>query len=283
MSTSRLHDVDSAPPPVEGETRYRLHRRFDRMGRLVGDRGMARLFEAHVLVVGLGGVGSFAVEALVRSGIGRLTLVDFDRVCVTNTNRQLQALSTTVARRKADLLAERARAINPQVRAESMPVFYAAANSADILGCGADWVVDAIDNVTAKCHLLASAKRRGLPIVSASGASGRIDPTRIRVADLADTHTDPLANACRRILRQKYDFPDLGAFGIPTVFSEEKPAEPTDLHYDGGEGFRCVCPGGKNDHHSCEDRRVIYGTASFVTGTFGLTAASVVVRGISEG
>ena len=281
MSTPRLLDVD-ATPPTEGETRYRLHRRFDRMGRLVGDGGMARLFDAHVLVVGLCGVGSFTVEALVRSGIGRLTLVDFDRVCVTNTNRQLQALSTTVARRKADLLAERARAINPQVRVESMPVFYGSANSAEILGSGADWVVDAIDNVTAKCHLLASAKRRGKPIVSASGASGRIDPTRIRVADLADTHTDPLANACRRILRQKYDFPDLGAFGIPTVFSEEKPAEPTELHYDGGDGFRCVCPGGKNDHHSCEERRVIYGTASFVTGTFGLACASVVVRAIAS-
>lgn len=270
-----------AQPSIEGETRHRLHRRFDRMGRLVGDRGMARLFDAHVLVVGLGGVGSFAVEALVRSGIGRLTLVDFDRVCVTNTNRQLQALSTTVARRKAELLAERARAINPQVRADARAVFYGPASSAELLGCGADWVVDAIDNVTAKCHLLASAKRRGLPIVSASGASGRIDPTRVRVADLADTHTDPLANACRRILRQKYDFPDLGAFGIPTVFTEEKPAEPTELHYDEGEGFRCVCPGGQNEHHSCEERRVIYGTASFVTGAFGLTCASVVVRAIS--
>src|SRR5580765_7798515 len=99
------HD-QTRPEPLEGETEYRLHRRFDRMGRLVGDSGMARLFGAHVMVVGLGGVGSFAVEALARSGIGRLSLVDFDRVCVTNSNRQIQALAPTVAKYKAEVLAE---------------------------------------------------------------------------------------------------------------------------------------------------------------------------------
>jgi tRNA A37 threonylcarbamoyladenosine dehydratase len=270
------------PTSDERETRYRLHRRFDRMGRLVGDAGMERLFGAHVMVVGLGGVGSFAVESLVRSGIGRLTLVDFDRVCVTNTNRQLQAMQGAVGKQKAVLLAERARAINPQAVVEALPVFYSHKTSDELLARRPDYVVDAIDNVTAKCHLIATCRARAIPIVCSMGASGRVDPTQIRVVDLADTCVDRLSDAVRRTLRQKYDFPKAGPFGVSAVFSLERAAEPEELHYDGGEGFRCVCPGGKNDHHSCEERRVIYGTASFVTGAFGLACASVVVRALSS-
>ena len=266
---------------ADGETRYRLHRRFDRIGRLVGDAGMSRLFAARVAVIGLGGVGSFAVEALARSGVGRLRLVDFDRVCVTNSNRQLQALSGTIARPKAEALAERVRLINPQVRVDAVAQFYSARTADAVLAGGWDYVVDAIDNVTAKCHLLATCRARGLPVVSSLGASGRSDPTQVRVCDLAETRVDPLADAVRRALRQKYSFPREGAFGVKAVFSAERPAAPAPLHYDGGEGFRCVCPGGTNDLHSCEERRVIYGTAAFVTGAFGLACASVVVRSLS--
>jgi tRNA A37 threonylcarbamoyladenosine dehydratase len=263
------------------ETAYRLHRRFDRIGRLVGDTGMERLLGAHVMVVGLGGVGSFAVEALARSGIGRLTLVDFDRVCVTNTNRQLQAVQGAIARPKATLLAERVKLINPQALPEAVALFYSQKTSDEILARKPDFVVDAIDNVTAKCHLLSTCKQRAIPVVSSTGASGRMDPTQIRVVDLAETKIDPLADAVRRALRQKYDFPPTGPFGIQAVYSTEPPAQPSELHYDGGEGFRCVCPGGTNDFHSCEERRVIYGTAGFVTGAFGLACASVVVRAIA--
>lgn len=266
--------------PLDRETTYRLHRRFDRIARLVGDDGMERLLGAHVMVVGLGGVGSFAVEALARSGVGTLSLVDFDRVCVTNTNRQLQAMATSVAKPKAAVLAERVRAINPQATAHALPLFYGARSCDEILGARPDWVVDAIDNVTAKCHLLATCKARRIPIVSSTGAAGRVDPTQLRVVDLAETAIDPLADAVRRALRQKYDFPARGPFGIPAVYSTEPPAVPRELHYDGGDGFRCVCPGGANEHHSCEERRVIYGTAGFVTGAFGLACASVVVRAL---
>jgi tRNA A37 threonylcarbamoyladenosine dehydratase len=276
------HAEQHAHEPIdERETAYRLHRRFDRIGRLVGDAGMERLLGAHVVVVGLGGVGSFAVEALARSGIGRLTLVDFDRVCVTNSNRQLQAVQGNIAKQKATVLAERVRLINPQADARPLPLFYSVKTSDEILGLRPDYVVDAIDNVTAKCHLIASCKERGLPVVCSTGASGRIDPTALQVVDLAETKIDPLADAVRRALRQKYGFPAKGPFGVPAVFSTEPPQEPEELHYDGGEGFRCVCPGGKNDYHSCEERRVIYGTAGFVTGTFGLTCASVVVRALA--
>ena len=272
--------------PLDKETAYRLHRRFDRIGRLVGDNGMEQLYAAHVMVVGLGGVGSFAVEALARSGVGTLSLVDFDRVCVTNTNRQLQAVATSVAKPKATMLAERVRAINPQATPHALPLFYSAKTlrrdpRRGVAGRAPDFVVDAIDNVTAKCHLLATCKARGIRVVSSTGASGRMDPTQIRVVDLAETAVDPLADAVRRTLRQKYDFPPKGPFGIPAVYSTEPPATPHELHYDGGEGFRCVCPGGTNEFHSCEERRVIYGTAGFVTGAFGLACASVVVRALA--
>lgn len=270
----------NSPPPGQEEDAYRLHRRFDRMGRLVGDAGMERLFNSSVMVVGLGGVGSFAAESLARSGIGRMILIDFDRVCVTNSNRQLQAMKGTIGQYKATVLAERLRLINPQADIQSREVFYTSTNADKLLSEPVDYVVDAIDNITAKCHLLNQCKQRGIPVICSTGASGRLDPTQIKTADLAETTVDPLAHAVRRFLRQKHNFPSEGNFGIQAVYSTEPVRDPVELTYDQGMGFRCVCPGGKNDFHSCEERNVIYGTASFVTGTFGLTCASLVVRGL---
>ncbi len=273
---------ETEPEPVEDD--YRLHRRFDRMGRLVGDGGMRALLDADVLVVGLGGVGSFAAEGLVRSGVGRVRLVDFDKVCITNTNRQLQAMKGRIGKFKADVLAERLQLVNPSARVEAVRAFYnAGASQSMLLDDRPDVVVDAIDNITAKCHLLLTCREHDIPVVCSTGASGRMDPTRIETADLAQTRVDPLANAVRRILRQRYGFPRTGPFGIPAVFSTEPCAEPLELTYDKGEGFRCVCPGGKNDVHSCEERAVIYGTAGFVTGAFGLACASLAVRRIVRG
>ncbi|MCB9641626.1 MAG: tRNA threonylcarbamoyladenosine dehydratase [Myxococcales bacterium] len=264
----------------EIEDEYRLHRRFDRMGRLVGDGGMRRLLDASVMVIGLGGVGSFAAESLVRSGVGRIYLVDFDRICITNTNRQLQSMKGTIGRYKASVLAERLQLINPQAEVIPIEKFYMASNADELLAYPVEFVVDAIDNITAKCHLIAQCVERGLPLVTSTGASGRMDPTRIQINDLSETRVDPLAAAIRKILRQKYDFPMKGSYGVTAVYSSEAVRDPQELHYDGGQGFRCVCPGGKNDYHSCENRALIYGTASFVTGAFGLACASVAVRKI---
>lgn len=261
------------------EETYRLHRRFDRMGRLVGDTAMSRLFNSKVTVIGLGGVGSFAAEALARSGVGHLTLVDFDLVCVTNANRQLQAMRGTVGKPKATVLADRLRLINPAAKIKAVPLFYDARVSDMLLTDDTDFVVDAIDNVTAKCHLLATCRARGIPVVCSTGAAGRWDPTQIQVADLSATKVDPLGKSVRKILRRQHDFPRKGEFGIPAVYSTEPLKDPVDLTYDGGNGFRCVCPS-DNDVHSCEDRNVIWGTAGFVTGSFGLTAAGVVVRSL---
>ncbi|MCB9557473.1 MAG: tRNA threonylcarbamoyladenosine dehydratase [Deltaproteobacteria bacterium] len=284
---SRELDQDAAHSFVLDESaeaqQYRLHRRFDRIGRLVGDQGMAKLFASHVVVVGLGGVGSFAAESLARSGVGRLTLVDFDKVCVTNANRQVQATQRAVGKAKAVVLAERVQDINPQVRVEGKVAFFSAATAEAILGGPPpDFVVDAIDNISAKCQLLAICHQRAIPVVCSTGASARYDPTAIRVVDLAETKLDPLAGAVRRILRTKYDFPEKGPFGIPAVYSLETVQPPRELTYDKGRGFRCVCPGEKSDQHSCEERAVIYGNASFVTGAFGLACASVVVRGLCQ-
>ncbi len=238
---------------------------------------------ARVLVFGQGGVGSFAAEALARSAVGKLTLIDFDDVCVTNTNRQLHALKGNVGKRKVDVMAERLRLIHPSGEVEPVAMFYNSDNSEALLTGDIDYVVDAIDNMTAKVHLIATCLRRGIPIVSSMGAAARLDPTRIQTADLTQTHTDPLARHVRKLLRQHHgiEVDEKKPLGVTAVFSTEEPIDPTAVGYDRGEGFRCVCPSADNGLHSCDRRSRIEGSASFVVGTFGLTCASVVVRNLT--
>jgi tRNA A37 threonylcarbamoyladenosine dehydratase len=260
------------------ETTYTLHRRFDRMGRLIGDAKMEKLFKTHVMILGLGGVGSWAAESIARSGVGKITVVDFDEICITNTNRQLHALTGMVSEKKAYVMASRLKKINPQCDVIGLAEFYSQESSDSLLACQPDFIIDAIDNLTSKSFLLAEGRKRAIPIITSTGASARLDPLQIKLVDLAHTHTDPMAHQLRKILRQKYDFPEKGEFGIPCVFSSEIPMEPFDLTYDKGEGFKCVCPHAENRPHSCEKRRVIYGNSSFVTGAFGLTMSSWVIR-----
>lgn len=260
------------------ETQYTLHRRFDRMGRLIGDEKMKKLFSTHVAVIGLGGVGSWAAESLARAGIGKLSLIDFDKICITNSNRQLHALQGMVGKNKSEVMSERMRKINPQLKVVEHNMFYNEENAEKLLSDRPDFVVDAIDNLTAKAHLISTCRSRGINIISAMGAAGRMDPTQIKITDLAESHSDPMAHQLRKMLRQKYDFPPNGAFGVTCVFSDEQLIMPIDLTYDKGEGFKCVCPQGQNDFHSCERRNVIYGNAGFVTGAFGLAMTSWVVR-----
>lgn len=278
MEQQTVTATDLVQPP---ETEYVLHRRFDRMGRLVGDQAMLKLFRTHVMVLGLGGVGSWAAESLVRSGVGKITIVDFDEVCITNANRQLHALQGVVGKKKAEVMAERLRKINPQASVTALPVFYNRENSEELLSNHRpDYIVDAIDNMTAKCHLLATCRRENIKVITSGGSAAKLDPSKIRIVDLAETKIDPMSAQVRKILRQQHEFPEAGKpFGIPCVFSEEIPRDPLPLFYDKGMGFKCVCPG-KNDQHSCEHRNVIHGTASFVTGSFGLQAAGWVVRDI---
>ncbi|RZO63547.1 MAG: tRNA threonylcarbamoyladenosine dehydratase [Sandaracinaceae bacterium] len=275
---------EAASEQPQVSARYRTHRRFDRAARLFTEPGLHRLMEARVLVVGVGGVGSFAAESLSRSAVGELVLIDFDDVCVTNANRQLHALRGNIGKSKVEVMAERLRLVNPAARVTAVPRFYEASASEDLLDGRVDFVVDAIDNLTAKAHLVATCLRRGIPLVSSMGAAARMDPTLIRVADLANTQRDPFAKALRKILRREHGLEMLPGrpVGVPAVFSTETPREPAPVSYDEGQGFVCVCPNKNNGMHTCDKRARIDGSASFVTGAFGLAAASVVVRTLTD-
>ena len=236
--------------------------RFGGVARLFGDDGLARLRRAHAAVIGLGGVGSWACEALARSGVGALTLVDMDEVGVTNVNRQLPALTKNLGRPKAEVLAERARGIQPEMTVHPMARCFTAATAEALLGTRYDCLVDAIDSPSLKALLIASCRVRGIPVVTVGGAGGRRDPTRVCVADLAHTSHDPLLAGVRRLLRREHGFPRGDApFGVECVFSSEPLSYPPD-----------PAPA------SAGQRR--FGTACFVTGTCGFVAAARVVARI---
>ncbi len=253
------------------------HRRFDRTARLLGDDGVARLASATITVFGVGGVGASAAEALVRSGVGRVILVDYDRICVTNVNRQLHAMKGTLGKPKAQVMAERLRLVNPDAAIEARAEFYTAATSARLLVPEPDVVIDAIDHMAAKLHLIATCLRDRLRCVSAMGAAARLDPTAVRIADLSETRIDPFARDLRRNLRRKHGIDCTRPVGVWAVFSEEPPIAPRALAYDDG-GFRCVCPGGDNGVNDCEHRNRIEGSVAFVPSVFGAAAASLAVK-----
>lgn len=195
--------------------------RFSRTQRLLGESAIERLAASKVAVVGLGGVGSYVVEALARSGVGRFVLVDHDTVDITNLNRQVHALTSTVGRPKVEVERERVLDINPAASVETHQVFFTREAADEILGAGCSYVVDAIDSVESKVMLIAEAARRGIPVISSMGAGNKLDPTKFVVADISKTHTDPLARAVRQRLRR------LGIrSGIKVVFSTEPPLRP---------------------------------------------------------
>jgi tRNA A37 threonylcarbamoyladenosine dehydratase len=259
--------------------------RFAGVGRLYGRTGLERLAAANVTVIGLGGVGSWAVEALARSGVGALTLVDMDDVCVSNTNRQLHAVEGAGGRAKADALRERVLAINPACRATAIQRFFTASTADAILAAPTppDAVVDAIDSLQDKCLLLAACRARAIPVVTSGGCAGKRDATAIRVTDLSRSGADDLLRIVRRKLRREHAFPrEKKPFGIPCVWSEELAADAP------GGCENATLPGaltpGDADaadmRPNCEWGR---GTAVFVSGAFGFAAAGVVVSKIAAG
>ena len=243
---------------------------FQRTELLLGRTAFRRVVGARVMVVGIGGVGSYAVEALARSGVGHLSLVDFDQVCLTNLNRQLHATRRTVGASKVAIMAERVRTINPKACVVSEQRFFDAHNAAELLAPGFDYVIDAIDNVTAKIALLAACIGRGQPVLSAMGAGGRTDPTRVRVTDISRTEKDPLAKVVRNTLRKNGI-----VSGIECVWTDE---EPSSLDPDVQDEFHCICPSGENDHHTCSHRNVVQGTVSWMPAIFGLTLAATALN-----
>ncbi|MCX6953295.1 MAG: tRNA threonylcarbamoyladenosine dehydratase [Verrucomicrobia bacterium] len=254
--------------------------RFGGVGRLVGRDGLARLRAAHVCVVGVGGVGSWTVEGLARSGIGALTLIDLDDVCVTNVNRQLPALDGNVGRTKVSALAERVRLINPACQVTTVEEFFTAASAARLLAEKFSYVVDATDKMSNKALLIAEAHARGYPVLTVGGAGGKRDATQIRTGDLGDAAADELLRQVRKKLRRDHGFPageQRGKmhWGIRGVWSAELPL------YPWADGT-CAAERepGSNLTLDCESG---FGTAVFVTGAFGLVAAQEVVRAIAAG
>ncbi|MEK7952066.1 tRNA threonylcarbamoyladenosine dehydratase [Luteolibacter soli] len=250
--------------------------RFSGIGRLYGVAGLEKFRRAHVAVVGIGGVGCWAAECLARSGIGKLTLIDADDLCVTNTNRQIHALDGTYGKPKVGVMAHRLRAIQPEIEVIERHEFLSDRNVDEFLDGGFDAVIDAIDAVRAKCVLLAKCRERHVPVIACGGAGGRRDPSQIRVTDLARTRDDALLMSVRKRLRDEHGFPKARAgekirkFKIEAVYSEEPPLFPT---CDGGVSHERPedLPGGLR----CDAG---YGTATHITAVFGMIAAGRVLE-----
>lgn len=244
--------------------------RFGSLRRLYGEQGYQQLAMLHICVVGLGGVGSWCVEALARSGIGNITLIDYDDVCLSNTNRQLPALTHTLGQKKFAVLRERVLQINPDCQCNVIDDFVTLENLAQYLNIeqGYDYVIDAIDGIRVKAAMINYCKRNKIPIVVTGGAGGLTDPSHVKVADLSKTYNDPLASKVRSTLRAQYGFTKNAqrSFGVECVFSSQQPIYPK------GDGTVCHSkPGIAGVSLDC---RLGYGSVSFVTGTFGLVAAS---------
>lgn len=249
--------------------------RFGGILRLYGRHGQDRLRGAHVCVVGIGGVGSWAVEALARTGIGTLTLVDLDDVCISNVNRQLHAVTGEFGRPKVAVMAQRVLAINPDCQVHALHSLFTKSTATEILATRYDGLLDAIDSPSLKALLIARCCERAIPAVTTGGAGGRRDPTALRIEDMARTTHDALLQATRKILRAEYSFPrGEKRFGVPCVYSPEAPVFPAK---DGS-----VCERPEPGSKLRLDCRSGYGTSCFVTGAFGFAAAAQVVRLIVE-
>jgi tRNA A37 threonylcarbamoyladenosine dehydratase len=252
----------------------RVPLRLDRTARLLGPEALDVLARAHVVVLGLGGVGSFTAEALARAGVGRLVLVDGERVDETNVNRQLHALDGTIGRFKAEVMAERLRAVAPQARIEAVSEPYGEGNADRLVPEGASFVVDAMDTVVAKLHVIARCVDLRVPVVTVVGAARRIDPTAVQVTDLSETHTDQLAKDVRKYLRRRHAVSAIAPLGVVAVWSTEAPRPSVALPGD-ADGI----PGARR-RDAGERRREpkVFGSAAFATGAFGLAAAAAVVQ-----
>jgi tRNA threonylcarbamoyladenosine dehydratase len=251
--------------------------RFAGVGRLVGRPGLERLQSAHVCVVGVGGVGSWAVEGLARSGVGALTLIDLDDVCITNVNRQLPALDGQVGRPKVSVLEDRIRLINPECRVHTHLEFFTAASAESLLAPGFTCLVDAIDGVSNKALLLAECVRRRQACVTVGGAGGKREATLLRVGDLGESNGDDLLRLVRKKLRRDHGFArgEHNRYGIRCVYSAEHPV------YPWGDGTCGTEPEpGSNLRLDCASG---FGTGVFVTGAFGLALAGEVVKLIAAG
>ena len=246
---------------------------FSRTELLLGKEAMDILNSAHVAVFGVGGVGGFAVEALVRSGIQHIDIIDDDKVCLTNLNRQIIATRSSVGKYKVDVMKERILDINPDAKVKAFKCFYLPDTRDQFDFSEYDYVVDAVDTVTAKIQLILQAKEAGIPIISSMGAGNKLDPTQFEVADISQTSVCPLARVMRQACKKR------GIKNVKVVYSKEKPMRPIE---DMSISCRahCICPPGSQ--HKCTDRRDIPGSTAFVPSVAGLIIAGEIIKDLTK-
>ena len=245
---------------------------FSRTELLLGKEAMAKLAQSTVAVFGVGGVGSFVVEALARSGVGGFALFDDDKVCLTNINRQLIATRKTVGMHKVEVMRERILDINPKARVEAHQCFYTAENADEYPLDGYDYVVDAIDTVSSKLILIERAKAAGVPVISSMGAGNKLDPTRFEVADIYETSVCPLARVMRRELKAR------GIKSLKVVYSKEPAMTPIEDDSTSCK-HHCICP--PDTKRKCTIRRQVPGSISFVPSVAGLIIAGEVIKDLA--
>ncbi len=251
--------------------------RFGGLERLYGVDIMTALNQSHVCIIGIGGVGSWAAEAIARSGIGTITLIDLDDICVSNTNRQIHADTSTIGQLKVEAMAQRIRLINPECIVHAVASFISDKNMGTLLNDEMDYVIDAIDSVKAKTALLAHCRRKKIKVVTVGGAGGQKDPSKIEMADLTKAYQDPLLAKVRNKLRKEYGLSSnpKRKFGIDCVFSSEQ------LTYPQPDGSVCNEKPASNGPVRL-DCATGFGASMCVTATFGLFAASRVINKLSE-
>ena len=242
---------------------------FSRTELLLGKEAMDRLKNVRVAVFGIGGVGGYVCEALVRTGVGAFDLIDDDKVCLTNLNRQIIATRKTVGKYKTEVMKERMLEINPDVKVEIHDCFFLPENAKDFPFEEYDYIVDAVDTVTAKIALVMKAKEMNIPIISSMGAGNKLDASKFEVADIYKTSVCPLAKVMRRELKKR------GVKKLKVVYSKEEPIKPVE---DMAISCRsnCICPPGAK--HKCTERRAIPGRVAFVPSVVGLIIAGEVVK-----
>ena len=242
---------------------------FSRTEILLGKSAMERLSKSRVAVFGIGGVGGYVCEALARSGVGALDLIDDDKVCLTNINRQIIATTKTVGEYKTDVMQARILDINPEAEVHTYKCFFLPENASDFPFDKYDYVVDAIDTVTAKIELVMSSQKAGVPIMSSMGAGNKLDPTKFRVADIYKTHMDPLAKVMRRELKKR------GVKNLKVVYSEEEPVTP----FEDAAEAQADCESERPD----SKRRSLPGSTAFVPSVAGLIIAGEVIKDLTGG
>lgn len=244
---------------------------FSRTELLLGVEGVNKLRESFVAVFGVGGVGSFTVEALVRSGVGNIAVIDDDKVCLTNINRQLIATRKTVGKLKVEVMRDRILEINPKANVEIHQKFYTPENADEFDYGKYNYIVDAIDTVSSKLTLIQNAEKYNVPIISSMGAGNKLDPTKFEVADIYETSICPLARAMRSELRKR------GVKGLKVVYSKEKALKPIEDDRNSCS-TNCICP--PDTTRKCTHRRQIPGSISFVPSVAGLIIAGEVIKDI---